>query len=200
MFQVLWCQMSNEKNHALEVLQELVNFSEITTDSQLINYDQIIGGGSDCHIYELCFENPSIKFIQKVFTDNEDNPWAEFEYSNLKILFENNINVPQPYFLKLTPNTRDRPYLVMEKVEGPRLAEVKGNYPEQYEQLIRKLLLDLYKIHSLDPKLFPEIPLPNIQENPFEPIEIKLERSALIIKSSISRKIQNLGKSTKKKK
>ncbi|MCE7743459.1 MAG: phosphotransferase [Candidatus Heimdallarchaeota archaeon] len=169
--------MSNESSHTLEVKQELVRIGMLAADSQLISYEQIVGGGSDCHIYELCFENSSIKFIQKVFTSNSDNPYAEFEYSNHKILFENNINVPQPYLLKLTPNTRDRPYFVMEKVEGPRLVEVKGNYPEQYEHLIRKLLQDLYKIHSLDPQLFPKIPLPNIQENPFAPIDRKLERS-----------------------
>jgi len=169
--------MTHQQDHALEVQQELMTLGVITTDSQLISYDQIICGGSDCHIYELCFEKPIIKFIQKVFTGNEDNPWAEFEYSNLKILYENNINVPQPYFLKLTPNTRDRPYLVMEKVDGPRLIDEKEAYPELYEHLTRKLVQELYKIHTLDPQLFPKILLPNIQENPFAPIERKLERS-----------------------
>ncbi len=160
---------------ALEVKDELVNFSEITANSQLISYNQIIGGGTSNHIYELCFENPSIKFIQKVFADYVDNSDTELEYSNHKILFENNINVPQPYFIKLTPNTRNRSYFVMEKVDGPRLVDVKEAYPELYEQLIRKLMQELYKIHTLDPKLFPKILLPNIQENPFAPIDRKLE-------------------------
>lgn len=122
--------------HVLELQEELIELSLIPVDSKLVSFDQIIGGGSDTLIFELCFEKPSIKFIQKVFRDNQ---FAEFEYENHKLLFENKINVFQPYFLKLTPNSRDKPYFVMEKVEGPRVVDVKEIKPKQYEMLTQQL-------------------------------------------------------------
>ena len=165
--------MPTHQNHANEVQKELVKLGVITSDSNMISYKQIVGGGSANSIYEMIFENPSISFIQKVNTYNEDQD-VRHEYTNQKILFENYINVPQPFFMKLTPNSRDNPYLVMEKVVGPRLVDVKEENPSQYEHLIEKLLLELFKIHNLNTKLFPKLLFPDIQENPFTLIDRKL--------------------------
>jgi len=166
--------MSRHYNHALEVQQELIKLNEISTESSFVGSNQIMTGGSACILFELCFENPSRKFIQKIFRFKTSIEAAKNEYNNLKALFESDLNVPQPYFLKLIPNTRNLPYYVMEKIEGLRLADVKAKHPDKYEQLIEKLLKEMQKIHNLNPQLFPEIPFANIQENPFAPIDKKL--------------------------
>ncbi len=174
--------MSLKHNHAFEVQQELAKLGLIEADSRLVSYDQISGGGATGTIFELCFENPSVKFIQKI--DNYDMGGDEreeyeinfkFEYIQLKTLFENGLSVPQPYFLKLVPNTRNLPYYVMEKVEGLRLVEVKERNPDQYEQLMEKLLVKLYEIHNLAPQLFQPIPIDDVQKNPYASIDNKLK-------------------------
>jgi aminoglycoside phosphotransferase (APT) family kinase protein len=181
--------MSQQQNHALEVKEELVKLGVITDETSLINYNQMSGGGAACILFELCFENPSKKFIQKIdpynntsdqFEDYEIN--SRFEYNNLKTLFENGFDVPQPYFLKLAPNTRNLPYFVMEKVEGLRLVEVKGKNPDQYEQLIEKLLKALFKIHSLNPQLFPSFTIEELQKDPYASIEEKLRIHKIYLK------------------
>ena len=167
--------MSQQHNHALEVKQELIKLGIISTETSFVCSNQIMTGGSSCILFELCFENPSHKFIQKIFRFKTSYEAAKIEYNNLKVLFEYNLSVPQPYFLKLVPNTRNLPYYVMEKIEGLRLIDVKAKCPEKYEQLTEKLLRELNKIHNLDYQLFPEIPIDNIQENQFGSIERKLE-------------------------
>ena len=160
--------------HALEVQRELEKLSIIPTDSSLVSYNRTIGGGSANIFFELSFENSSRIFLQKIFLYKDCDESATFEYNTLKTLFENNLNVPQPYFLKATPNTRNSPYFVMEKIEGLRLVDVKIRNPSLYDQLMEKLLKGLFKIHNLDLRLFPTIPIPNIQENPYAPIDQKL--------------------------
>ncbi len=181
--------MSQQHNHALEVQQELVKLGIIPAESSLVSYNQIVGGGAACILFELCFDNPSKKFIQKIdpynnksdqFEDYEIN--TKFEYNNLKTLFENGFSVPQPYFLKLVPNTRNLPYFVMEKVEGLRLVEVKERNPDQYEQLIEKLLKELFRIHNLNPQLFPSFPKEELQKNPYASIEEKLRIHNIYLK------------------
>ena len=173
--------MSQPNEHVLEVQEELIKLGIITDESILISYEQIVGGGASCILFELCFENPSIKLIQKIdqysntadhIEDYEIN--VKFEFANMKILFENGMNVPKPYFLKLLPNSRNLPYYVMEKIEGRRLGEVKAKNLDMYEQLIEILLQELIKIHEIDPNLFPHIPIEEINKNPYSTIEEKL--------------------------
>ena len=161
--------------HALEIQQELVELQVVSTDSSLISYNQIEGGGTANTFFEMCFENPSVKFIQKIdkyYQNGEQS--AESEYNYMKILYENGFSIPQPFFLKLVPNTRNLLYYVMEKIEGLRLVEVKEKNPNQYEKLIENLIKELYKIHNLDPLLFPTIPTFDIKENPHAAIDEKL--------------------------
>ncbi|NHJ48141.1 MAG: phosphotransferase [Asgard group archaeon] len=167
--------MSQEHEHILEVQQELIKLGEISKESTFVKSNQIMTGGSVCILFELCFENPTRRFIQKIFRFKTSYEGAKLEYTNLKTLFENNLSVPQPYFLKPIPNTRNLPYYVMEKIEGLRLVDVKVRNPDKYEQFIEQLLKEMYKIHNLDSQSFPTIPIDNIEENPFAPIDKKLE-------------------------
>lgn len=160
--------------HAIEVQKELIKLGIITVESTFINYNQISGGGTPNIFFELIFNNPSMKLIQKIFAYKDSNKSAEFEYDIQKALYKNGLEVPQAYFLKLVPNTRNLPYYVMEKIEGLRLVEVKEKNPSKYKKLIVKLLKELVKIHNLDPQLLPAIPILNIKENPYAPIDKKL--------------------------
>ncbi|MHA1447605.1 MAG: phosphotransferase family protein, partial [Candidatus Heimdallarchaeaceae archaeon] len=164
-----------DDDHALEVMQELKKFKVISDNSELENYKQI-QGGADTTMFEISFLNHSKKYIQRIYGRNASNETAESEYNVQKTLFENNVNVPETYLVKLTPNTREKPYFIMEKIEGTRLDLVFFKNPEKLEQLIEMLLLELYKIHTIDPKLFPQISSPDIQKNPFAPIEHTLFR------------------------
>ena len=169
---------SNE--HALEVQEELKKRNIIPDNSKFDIYKQL-QGGADTTIFEISFQNHSNKYIQRIFRPYASNQVAEFEYNVQKTLFENNINVPEPYLIKLTPNTRERPYFIMEKIEGTRLDQVFNKNPEQLEQLIGKFLQELHKIHSIDPKLFPQIPLPDIQNNQYVPIDQTLTRRKSVL-------------------
>lgn len=161
-------------DHVLEVQKELKKHNIIPDDSKLNSYKQL-QGGADTTIFEISFKNHSNKYIQRIFRGtnppNISNSRTEFEYSVQKTLFENNINVPKPYLMKLTPNTRERPYFIMEKIEGTRLDHLLERNPEQFMQLLENSLQEMQKIHSVDPKLFPQIPSPDIQKNPFAPID-----------------------------
>ncbi|MHA1552424.1 MAG: phosphotransferase family protein [Candidatus Heimdallarchaeaceae archaeon] len=166
--------------HALEVQEELKKLNIIPDNSKLNNYRQL-QGGADTAIFEISFKNHSKKYIQRIFRPKVSYEEAEFEYSVQKTLFENGINVPKTYLMKLTPNTRERSYFIMEKIEGTRLDQVFDRNPEQLMQLIEKLLQELHKIHTIDPKLLPQILLPDIQKNPFAIIDQILKRRKSVI-------------------
>jgi len=161
--------------HALEVQEEFKKLNIIPDNSKINSYKQL-QGGADTTIFEISFQNHSTKYIQRIFRPHASNQAAEFEYSVQKTLCENKINVPETYMIKLTPNTQERPYFIMEKIEGTRLDQVFNKKPEQLEQLIGKFLQELHKIHSIDPKLFPQIPLSDIQKNPYALIDQILTR------------------------
>ena len=98
--------MSLYNEHALEVQNELIERGILSEESSLISYNEIVGGGATCILYELCFENPSMKFIQKIDQYSNASDHIEdyavnlkFEFHNLKIVFENGLYVPRPYFL-----------------------------------------------------------------------------------------------------
>ncbi|MBA7520441.1 hypothetical protein ES705_12537 [subsurface metagenome] len=166
--------------HALEVQEEFKKLNIIPDNSKINSYIQL-HGGADTTIFEIGFQNHSTKYIQRIFRPYASNQTAEFEYSVQKTLFENKINVPETYMIKLTPNTREKPYFIMEKVEGTRLDQVFNKKPEQLEQLVGKFLQELHKIHSIDPNLFPKIPSPDIQKNPYALIEQTLTRRKSVL-------------------
>ena len=171
---ILVFDMEQQLNHALEVQQELEKLNVIPADSTLVSYKRAKGGGAAHMLFELCFEDPPREFLQKISTYKDGQEYLELEYNTLKILFENNLSVPQPVFIKLVPNTRNLPYFIMEKIEGVSFAEVKGKNPDLYEQLTEKQFKELLKIHNLDLSVFPSIPIPNIVENPYAAIDEKL--------------------------
>ncbi|MFW9988127.1 MAG: phosphotransferase family protein [Candidatus Odinarchaeota archaeon] len=164
----------NLNEHAIEVLELLKSNKLIPEDSNLSNYNQL-EGGADTIIYEIGVVNHSKKYIQRIRRPtnplNISNEVTEFEYGVQKTLFENNIAVSKPYLLKLTPNTRESPYFIMEKINGTRLDYLLESDPEQSVKLIEKFIQELFKIHSIDIKLFPQIPTPDIQNNPFAAID-----------------------------
>lgn len=170
-----------QKNkHALEVQEELVKIKIIPNNLKLKHYEEL-QGGADTTIYEISFHNHLRKYIQRIFRPNESNTIAEYEFSVQKTLFDNNISVPKPYLMKLTPNTRKRPYFVMEKIEGTRLDYLLDGNPKKFTQFIRRLLQELDKIHRIDPRLLTQIHSPDIQKNPFAPIDQILTRRKSLI-------------------
>jgi aminoglycoside phosphotransferase (APT) family kinase protein len=177
------CDMNSDdlqNKHAQEVHGELAKHNIIPEDSKLISYKQL-QGGADTKIFEIIFHDLTTKYIQRVFRSGASNKAAEFEYSVQKILYENGIKAPKPFLLKPTPNSRERPYFIMEKIEGTPFEQVLDNNPEQFSQLIYKFLQELHKIHTIDQKLFPQIPSPDFQKNPFAPIDQILKHRRLII-------------------
>ncbi len=166
--------------HALEVQKELKKLNIIPDNSEINSYRQL-QGGADTTIFEISFHNQSKKYIQRIFRPNVSTQSAKFEYSVQKTLFENGISVPQTYLMKLTPNTRERSYFIMEKIEGTILEQVLDRNPEQLMQLIEKLLQELHKIHTIDPKLLPQILSPDIQKNPFAVVDQLLKRRKSVI-------------------
>ncbi len=126
-------------DHALEVLEELKKKDVISDDSKIKSYEQL-QGGADTTMFEISIINQPRRYIQRIFRSLASNKIAEYEYNVQKTLFENNVNVPETYLIKLTPNSRERPYFVMEKIEGTRLDQVFYRNPEKLEQLIEMLL------------------------------------------------------------
>ncbi len=162
-------------NHALEVLEELKKKKAISENSKIESYTQL-QGGADTLMFEISILNQLRRYIQRIFRSTTSNKRAEFEYNIQKTLFENNVNVPETFLIKLTPNSRERPYYVMEKIEGTRLDHVYYKNPEKLDQFIVMLLQELYKIHSIEPNLFPQILSADIQKNPFVSIEQTISR------------------------
>jgi len=105
-----------ENIHALEVLEELIKHKIIPEDSELDDYTQIYGG-ADTTIFEISFKDYPKKFIQRIFRLEVSKEHAEFEFIVQKILFENDVSVPQPFLMKFNPNTLERFYFIMEKIE-----------------------------------------------------------------------------------
>jgi aminoglycoside phosphotransferase (APT) family kinase protein len=164
---------SNE--HALEVRDELIRYNFIPKGLEISSYEPLYGG-ADTTIFEISFNNHPKKYVQRIFRSEVSEKHAEFEYIVQKTLFDNKVSVPQPFLMKFTPNTLERPYFVMEKIEGPQLAEAFENLPEQFDNLMFKHLLELHKIHLVDSNLFPQLVSFDIQENPFAPIDYLLNR------------------------
>jgi len=169
-----------QNKHAQEVQEELVKHHVIPEDSRLNSYKQL-QGGADTTIFEISFQDQSTKYIQRVFRQGASNKAADFEFSVQKTLYENGISVPKTFLMKPTPNSRERPYFIMEKIEGTPFEQVLDNNPEQFGQLIYKFLQELHKIHTIDPKLFLQFQSPDIQKNPYAPIDRVLTHSKLMI-------------------
>ncbi len=161
--------------HALEVLEELIKHRIIPEDSELDDYTQVYGG-ADTTIFEISFKDYPTKYIQRIFRSEVSKEHAEFEFIIQKILFDNDVSVPQPFLMKFTPNSLERFYFIMEKIEGPQLAQAFESNPEQFDNLLFKQFKELHKIHTVDPKLFPQIVSFDIKENPFAPVEYLLNR------------------------
>lgn len=164
-----------ENIHALELLEELIKHKIISEDSELDDYTQV-HGGADTTIFEISFKSQPKKYIQRIFRPEVSDKNAEFEYIVQKTLFENDVSVPQPFLMKFTPNTLERFYFIMEKIEGPQLAQAFESKPDQFDNLLFKQLQELHKIHNIDPKLFPQIVSFDIEKNPFAPVEYLLNR------------------------
>ena len=156
--------------HALELKNELVKHNIINEDLEIENYQQL-PGGADTTIFEISFKNHPQIYLQRIFRAGVPNKFVEYEYNNQKTLYENGVSVPRTYFQKPTPNTFGRSYFVMDKIEGIILGQKFFQTPNLVEQDVKKFIRELYKIHSIDPGLFSQIPIHNIEENPFALID-----------------------------
>ncbi|MGY5872586.1 MAG: aminoglycoside phosphotransferase family protein [Candidatus Thorarchaeota archaeon] len=156
--------------HAGE-LQEELSKRGIIPDNSIIDIYSQVHGGADNTIFEIGFQNHHRRYIQRIYRPNIAKESAEFEYTIQKTLFENGISVPEPFLLKFTPNTLDRMYFVMQKIEGQGLNVVMKSNPQQIAKLIERFLYELHQIHSIDPNLFPQIPRLDIETNPYAVID-----------------------------
>jgi len=160
--------------HAVELQEELSQRGIIPDSSVIDGYDQV-HGGADNTIFEIGFHNHPRRYIQRIFRSSVPKEAAEFEYTIQKILFKNGIKVPEPFLLKNPPNTLDRIYFVMKKIEGQRLDVVMESNLQQAPKLIELFLYELHQIHSIDPNLFPQIPRLDIETNPYAVIDQTLK-------------------------
>jgi aminoglycoside phosphotransferase (APT) family kinase protein len=161
--------------HAVELRDDLVKEGVIPEDSEIQFYEQL-HGGADTTIYEIGFKENSHSFVQRIFRPMVSNAGAEFEYTVQRTLFENGINVPKTYFIKHSPNTYDRSYFVMDKIQGITITEALQRNPNRGDEIMDMFIRNLYMIHSIDPGLFPQVPTLDIQENPFAAIDQSLRR------------------------
>ncbi|MHA2425018.1 MAG: phosphotransferase family protein [Candidatus Thorarchaeota archaeon] len=161
--------------HASELLDDLVREGIIQKNAEIEFYEQL-HGGADTTIFEIGFKDITSTFVQRIFRPMVSDASAEFEYSVQKTLFENGINVPKTYFIKYAPNTYDRPYFVMDKIQGITITEAFQRNPNRFDELMDMFIRNLYMIHSIDPKLFPQVPTLDIQNNPFAVIDQSLRR------------------------
>ena len=119
--------------HAVELRDDLASEGIIPEDSEITFYEQL-HGGADTTIFEIGFRDVSNTYVQRIFRPMVSDAGAEFEYSVQKTLHENGINVPKTYFIKYAPNTYDRPYFVMDKIEGITITEAFQRNPDRYDR------------------------------------------------------------------
>jgi len=163
-------------SHALEVQTELEKIGIIPENSEIELYNQI-HGGADTTIFEIGFKNHSTRYVQRIFRPSTSSEHAEFEYTVQKTLFENGVKVPETFLIKHPPNTQDRTYFIMKKIKGKTLNDtLRVSTPEQIGALVEKYLLELHRIHSISPDLFPQIPRVDVQADPFAVIDQALNR------------------------
>ena len=166
-------QIPTENELAIELQNELVKEGIIPPDSKIELYSQV-HGGADTTIFEIGFENQPTKYIQRILRPTTSKKSAEIEFSNQTILFENGINVPETFFIRHPPNLYNRTYYVMKKIQGKGLSEILAQHPDRFEEVTNKYIHEMTHIHSIDPKLFPKIPTPDIQKNPYAAINQSL--------------------------
>ena len=159
-----------ENRHAIELQTDLIEQGVIPSDLEIDLYQQV-HGGADTTIFEIGFKNHSTKYIQRILRLSASRASAEFEFTNQKTLFENGINVPETFLIKHPPNTYGRSYYVMQKIEGTPLDDVFRSHPEQFEELVNSFILELVKIHSINPSLLSLIPKMDIENNPYAVID-----------------------------
>ncbi|MGY5881014.1 MAG: aminoglycoside phosphotransferase family protein [Candidatus Thorarchaeota archaeon] len=180
-------QIPTENEYAIELQNELVKEGIVPPDSKIELYSQV-HGGADTTIFEIGFENQPTQYIQRILRPSTSKKSAEFEFSNQTILFENGINVPETFFIRHPPNLYNRTYYVMKKIQGRGLNEILAQHPDRFEEVTNKYIHEMTRIHSTDPKLFPKIPTPDIQKNPYDAIN----RSLSSVKDRIVRYSEDL--------
>jgi aminoglycoside phosphotransferase (APT) family kinase protein len=174
--------MPVENKYAIELQNELVREGIISPDSEIELYAQV-QEGTDTTIFEIGFKNHNARYIQRILRPTTSREAAEFEFTNQTILFKNGINVPETYFIKHPPNLYDRTYYVMQKIQGRGLNEILLQNPEKFEEYGNKYIYEMTRIHSIDPRLFPNIPILDIEKNPYAAIDQSLAQ----VKSRIRR-------------
>ena len=167
-------------SQALEVQTELERIGVIPKDSEIELYNQI-HGGADTTIFEIGFKNHSTRYVQRIFRPSTGIESSEFEYTIQKTMFENGLNVPETFLIKHPPNAWDRTYFIMKKIEGRGINDILENNPEKFEEIAERFMLELHKIHSINPDLFPQIPRADIQKDPFAVITKTLRRAKATI-------------------
>ena len=150
--------------------QDLIDVGIIPLDANIEIYQPVLEG-ADTTIFEIGFKNHPTRYIQRILRPAASRSSAEYEYTNQRTLFENGINVPETYLLRYPPNSFDHTYYVMKKIEGVRLNEILQQHPERFEEMTDRYILELARIHSIDPTLLPQLPKVDIKKNPYSVID-----------------------------
>ncbi len=154
-----------DNHHAIELQNDLIEKKIIPLHSKIEYYQQLLGG-ADTTIFEIGFENHPTHYIQRILRPSTPKAAADFEFMNQRTLFENGVNVPETYLINHPPNTYDRTYYVMKKIEGRGLNEILQEHPDQFEDLTDRFIFEMTKIHSMNPALLPHLHSVDIKENP----------------------------------
>jgi len=177
--------MSELKGYKEEIFEQIANEYPDLGKSRINEFNQILGG-ADTTIYgfDLISDSKSIPLILRIYRPNYSAS-AKWEYTVMRNLHAEGIQVPRPYLFNEESSTTGRAYFVMERINGPLLSDelFASRSTPRFDQLLELFVRNLVAIHSVDwTKGFSFLDRYDIAENPHLFFKYELSSPMRIIK------------------
>lgn len=169
------------KNDLLRILES--HFPLL--DSNSFKNFQKLSGGTDTEIYsfDLYFNNSSIRLVIKLFRNRLPSTRASNEYLNLCKLSKTTIFVPKPFGFLDNTCSFNRPFMILEYVDGRLLTEILYKKGKIDTNLFTLFVVNLVLIHQTNWQvIFDDFVPPEIDSDPFIIIKSFINRTETIVK------------------
>lgn len=156
----------------------------IQDNNSLRNFQKLTGGtDTEIFSFDLYSNNSSIKLVMKLFRNRIPSSRAKNEYLNLCKLSKTNIHIPKPFgFLDKTCSF-NRPFMIMEYIDGGLLTEKLYRLSRIDNTLFKAFVANLILIHQTNWHiLFDDFVPPDIGSDPYIIIKSFINRTETIVK------------------
>ncbi|MHA2031807.1 MAG: phosphotransferase family protein [Candidatus Kariarchaeaceae archaeon] len=129
-------------------------------------------GGADTEIFsftiEMKDESNSYELILRIYRKGATINSSKREFDVLDKLFKAGLSVPKPYGFIGPDNSLNRPFLIMEKVDGGMLSEEFFKENSDPKTMLVQFIQNLVKIHNINWKIhFSDRTPPDIESDPY---------------------------------